>query len=150
MLVKERLEALEKLVGIAELGGVNMVINQRSLRLEGQFMLPEDRSQICFVRPVVKLRDKIVVTFFSAALRVKKGFLSGVSKEMAVDLLRRNENLLFARYGIMSDEEADMVVASADYLLETLDPEEFAHAVWHVAIAADVYEKEKSGGKDEF
>jgi hypothetical protein len=150
MLVKERLEALEKLSSIAALGGVNMVLNQRMLRLEGEFSLPGNRSQICFVRPVGKVRDKVVVTFFSGCLRVKKGFLSGMSKEQAMDLLRRNESILFARYGLMSDDEADMVVASADYLLDTLDPEEFEHCIWHVAMAADAYEKEKGGGQDDF
>ena len=149
MLVKDRLEVLEKLVSIAALGGVNMGVNQRMMRVEGEFSLPGNRTQLCFVRPSAKLRDQVVVTFYSGCLRVKKGFLSGMSKDMAIDLLRRNENMLFARYGLMSDDDADMVVASADYLLDSLDPEEFEHAIWHVAMAADQYEKEKSG-RDEF
>ena len=89
-------------------------------------------------------------SLFSACLHVKKGFLSGMSKDMTVDLLRRDEGILFARHGLVSCGDGDMVVASADCLLDTLDPEEFLHAIWHVAMAADAYENEKSVGKDQF
>lgn len=152
MLVKdERLEALEKLGSIATLGGINMGLNVQCMRLEGGFELGQGRSQSCFVRPSGMTGDgKMVVTIYSPCLRVKKGFLAGMSKEMALDLLRRNEDVLFARYGLMDDGEHDMVVASADCLLDTLDPEEFEHVIWHVAMAADAYERDKGGGKDEF
>jgi hypothetical protein len=150
MIVAERSEALEKLSSIAALSGINMGMNKRSMRLEGSFELPGGRTQVCFVRPSGMVGDKFVVTFFSACLRVKKGFLAGITKEMALDLLRRNENLIFARYGVIAEEDADLVVASADYLLDSLDPEEFEHAIWHVALAADSYENEMGKGRDEF
>jgi hypothetical protein len=150
MVVAEQVDALEKLASIAALGGVNMGVNKRMMRLEGSFDLGEGRSQICFIRPSCMTGDKIVVTIYSACLRIRKGFLAGISREMAVDLLRRNESLTFARYGLMDEGDADMVVASADYMLDTLDPEELEHAIWHVAMAADAYEKEKGGGKDEY
>ena len=41
-----------------------------------------------------------------------------------------------------------MVVASIDHLLDTLDPDEFKASAFHVAFAADSYEKQH--GKDQF
>src|SRR5687768_1200905 len=75
----ETLEALEKLAGIAALGGINMGVNPAMRQLEGEFALPDGRSQLCFVRLSARLQGKIVVTFFSSCLTVKKGFLSGIS-----------------------------------------------------------------------
>ena len=150
MLVDDRVEALDKLASIASLAGINMAVNERSMRLEGEFVLAENRTQVCYARPSGMVGDQFVVTFYSPCLRVKKGFFAGMTKDMATDLLRRNENLIFARYGLMDEGECEMIVASADYLLDTLDPEEFEHAIWHVAMAADTYEREKGGGRDEF
>jgi hypothetical protein len=150
MIVADRVDALDKLASIAALAGVNMGRNDRAMRLEGEFQLDAQRSQVCFARPSGRVGDKVVVTFFSPCLRVKKGFLGGLSKELAITLLRRNENLLFARYGIVEEDDADVVVASADHLLDTLDPEEFEQAIWHVAMAADACEKEMGKGKDEY
>lgn len=150
MLVADRVEALEKLASIAALAGINMGLNKRAMRLEGEFELSGGRSQVCYARPSGMTADKFVITVFSPCLRIKKGFLAGISKELALELLRRNENLLFARFGIVSEDDADVVVVSADYLLDALDPDEFEHAIWHVAMAADAAERELGKGKDEY
>ena len=149
-LVDERMEALEKVANVATLAGVNLGFNRQCMRLEGEFQLAGNRSQVCFVRPSGMTGDKMVITIYSPCLRVKKGFLAGMSREMAVDLLRRNENLCFARFGLMDEGDTEMIVASADCILDTLDPEELEHAIWHVAMAADAYEAERGSGKDEF
>jgi hypothetical protein len=86
-----------------------------------------------------------VVTFFSPAAVVKSGLFKGISKEQAIDLLVKNEQILFARYGVWPQDGQHMIVASVDHILDSLDPEEFEAHVWHVAFAADAYEKEQGG-----
>ncbi|HLM75026.1 MAG TPA: hypothetical protein VK459_20090, partial [Polyangiaceae bacterium] len=78
----------------------------------------------------------------------KKGIFSGFSKQRALDLLRFNEQILFARYGIWENKSEVMVVASNDHLLATLDPDELKTSAFHVAFAADAYEKKH--GRDNF
>ena len=42
-------------------------------------------------------------------------------------------------------QDYDVVVASIDHLLGTLDPDELRHSAWCVAIAADNYEEQHGG-----
>ena len=142
------LEVLEKMSSIAALAGLKAQVDESNMHLEMCFGLPNDRSQVVYVRPTAKKQDSVVVTIFSPCLKVKKGLMSGISKQQALDLLKRNEDTLFARYGVWSAREADMIVASVDHLLDTLDPEEFMASAFHVAIAADIYEKEH--GQDNY
>jgi len=150
MIVAERTEALDKLANIAALAGIEMDVNRRAMRLEGVFVLSDGRTQMVHARPSGMAGDKFVVTLISPCVRVKKGLLGGLSKDTAIELLRRNEGLLFARFGLVEEEDAYVVVASADYLLDTLDAEEFEHAIWHVAMAADACEKDLGKGRDDF
>ncbi len=146
--LKDALEVLDKLSNIATLSGLRSRINEDEVRLEMGFGLPDNRSQIVYARPSARKEESVVVTLFAPCLIVKKGLMSGISKNQALDLLKRNENTLFARYGIWSTDKADMIVASVDHLLDSLDPEEFMNSAFHVAVAADEYEKEH--GKDDF
>ena len=83
----------------------------------------------------------------SDVLALEKGWLGGVSKAMALDLLRRNEALMFARYGLFERDDECLIVASIDHLLDSLDPSELPASAFHVAKAADTYEAEH--GQDE-
>ncbi len=149
MSVREKLEILEKVSEIATLAGVRGKVDEERMCFVSGFGLPNDRSQMVYVRPMDRVvADSHVVTFFSPCLAVKHGFMKGVSKEQALDLLKKNEEIYFARYGIRSMDKEDLIVASIDSLLNTLDPEEFHSNMWHVAIAADNYEKEH--GQDDF
>jgi hypothetical protein len=148
MAIREMLNVLERVDEIATLAGVRGRINEELLRFEMGFGLDNGRSQIVYVRPLAVESKSPVITIFSPCLIKKKGVFQGISKKMAIDLLRRNEQVVFARYGICKVEDGDVIMASADHLLETLDPPEFGASAFHVAMAADMYEREH--GQDEF
>ncbi len=143
--VRETLAVLERIGEVATLAGLNGGIDEERMHFAMNFTLDGGRSQSVYVRNTAKGAQHQVITVFSPCLVVKKGFFSGLSKEQATDLLRRNENVLFARYGIWENEKETMVVASVDHLLETLDPDEFKNTALHVAMAADLYERQHGG-----
>lgn len=149
MSIEERLEVLKQVEQVAALAGVRGQIDDDGRHFQMGFNLSGGRSQLVFIRPTGKTPPgQTIVTFFSPCLTVKKGLFSGFSKERALDLLRRNENLMFARFGIWETDDESMVVASVDHILDTLDPEEFEASAWYVATAADGYEETE--GKDDF
>ena len=147
MSVDETLERLARVKEVANQAGLKGEIDEERKRFQMRFELPGERRQGVFVRDSTA-RGRQVVTFFSPCLVVKKGLLSGVSKEMALDLLKTNERLHFARYGIWELDEQLAVVASVDCLLDTLDPDECHNAAWSVAFAADRFEHRQ--GQDSF
>lgn len=147
--VRENLEVLQRVSEVATLAGVNGRIDEDRMCFAMGFELDGGRKQMVYVRNTSKDAERRIVTVFSPCLVVKKGLFSGFSRERALDLLRRNENLLFARYGIWENEKEMLVVASVDHLLDTLDPQEYRSSVYVVAMAADLYEREH-GGKDNF
>lgn len=148
MSMRQTLEILEHISEIATLAGLNGEIDEQHMQFVMGFELKDGRSQVVYVRNCSIDERLRCISILSPCLRLKKGFLRGLSKDMAVDLLRRNEAMRFARYGLWEAKSEALVVASVDYLLASLDPEDFHHAVFHVAIAADSYENEH--GRDEF
>jgi hypothetical protein len=148
MAIREFLNVLERVDEIATLAGMGGQINEDRLRFEMGFGLDNGRSQVVYVRPLPVSTKSPIITIFSPCLVKKKGMFQGISKKMAIDLLRRNEQVVFARYGICKLEDGDVIMASADHILETLDPPEFGASAYHVALAADMYEREH--GQDEF
>ena len=149
MSLREKLEVLERVAEISTLAGLKGVVDEDRLHFKAGFAMADDRSQVVYVRVLdQKVGDSPVLTFFSPCLMVKTGFMKGISKEQALDLLRRNEQVMFARFGVLTMDAMDMVVASVDHLLDTLDPDEFKSSMWFVAMAADAYEKEF--GQDQF
>ena len=143
----EVLENLERVKEVATLAGLKGEVDEKKKHFQMWFMLPGDRRQGVFVRDS-SAKGRKVVTFFSICMAVKKGLMSGLSKEMAIELLETNERLHFARYGIWVTEKEVTVVASADCLLDTLDPAECHNAAWSVAFAADRFEHKH--GQDKF
>ena len=141
------LASLERVREVAEEAGLKGEIDRGRALFQMAFQLPDDRRQQVFVRDS-STAERRVVNVFSPCLEVRKGLLSGLTKEIALDLLETNEKLQFARYGIWESENATTVVASCDCLLETLDPAELHNAAWSVAFAADLFEHKH--GKDEF
>ena len=149
MASQSTLDALKKIEDIATLAGLKGQIDEdRGLFVSG-FGLPKDRSQMVFVRLTGEIGDGTLVTIYSACREFKKGFLKkGMTRDQAIELLELNDNLKLARYGIMNSEDAQMVVASSDVILETLDADELHHHMWSVAVAADSYEEKF--GEDNF
>lgn len=139
MAADESMENLRRVKEVANLAGLKGRVDEERKQFQMSFGLPGDRSQIVLVRDS-SAKGRKVVTFFSPCLVVKKGLLAGLGKEMAIELLRTNEKLHFARYGIWEGDESVTVVASCDCLLDTLDPAECHNAAWAVAFAADRFE----------
>ena len=149
MSVREQLEGLERIAEMATVAGLKGSVDEDRMAFVMGFGLGQGRTQVVHVRIAGKsIQGKMVATFLSPCLVIQKGFLKGISREQAVDLLVRNERLVFARYGLWDGDGQSMVVASADAMLETLDPPEFEALAYHVAYAADGYEKEH--GRDQF
>lgn len=148
MNIRHSLEVLERVSEVATLAGLRGKIEEDRLRFTMGFDLGEGRGQMVYIRDASQRPDHKIVTIFSPALVVKRGFFSGLSKDSALDLLRMNEQVLFARFGIWDGPKETMVVASCDHLLNTLDPDELRASAFHVAVAADSYEKKN--GKDQF
>ena len=143
----ETMMRIERVKEVATLAGLKGEVNPERRHFQMLFLLPGDRRQTVYVRDT-SAKGREVVTFFSPCLVVKKGLVAGLSKEMAVDLLKANEKLHFARYGLWEFEKEFTVVASFDCLLGTLDPDECHKAAWAVAFAADQYEHKL--GEDKF
>jgi hypothetical protein len=149
MLLEQQVEVLKRIEQVATLAGVKGDIDDQRAAFRIGFQLDAGRHQAVYVRFSGKtVAGQIVVTFFSPCLIVKKGFLAGLSKAQALDLLRRNEGMLIARYGIWEAPSESMIVASVDHFLESLDPHEFEASAVCVAMAADQYEREHH--QDEF
>ncbi len=147
MATSEALENMHRVKEVATLAGLKGEVDEEQAQFQMRFLLPGDRQQGVFVRDS-SAKGRRVVTFFSVCQVVKKGLVSGLTKETAIELLRANEKLHFARYGIWDLDKAITIVASCDCLLETLDPAECHNAAWSVAFAADQFEHQH--GRDTF
>jgi hypothetical protein len=97
-----------------------------------------DRQQIVLISE--GRRDKkgrLAIRFVSPCHRLGR---SGLRREQAIDLLRRNGSMdLDCRYSISEDEQ--YVVVQAEQLLDTMDIDELQAHVEHVAQVADEYEQ---------
>lgn len=152
MNAQEMNAARQKITEVAKLAGIRGNMDEKGRFVAG-FTLANKRSQLVYVRPTMQTPAGTVVTVYSPCRHVKGGLLSRMSREDAIELLKTNENIPFARYSIMADDSGDMMVmAGLDALLETLDPTELNTYMWSVATFADAYEAkhEGKGRKDVF
>ena len=145
---QEKMEVLRKFADVAALAGIRGEIDEEELMFVAGFELKAGRSQMVYVRPLPgSLQDKDAVCIHSPCRRVKKGFMRGLGKDQALELLLLNSELMLARYNVVDFGDEMLVMASVYCALETLDPSELEDYFWHIAIAADNYE-EKFGGDD--
>lgn len=143
---EELAQQLKRIAQIATLAGINGTADAKRGYFKANFVTGENRSQLLHVRPSMRTREgQQVVTFMSPCRVVKSGFLKGLSKDEALELLRMNERIPFARFGIWSSDGEDMIVATVDHLLDTLDAAEFHNHAWAVAQSADAYEQKHGG-----
>lgn len=133
-------EFLQKVEKLSQACGIEGEHDLENFQFGVCFGLADGRTQEVFVADSSSEPEVQVITVFSTCLVVEKGMFSGVSKKMAVELLKLNETLNFARYGIQEDEESFIIVASYDLILDGLDPNGFEAALECVALAADSYE----------
>lgn len=146
---EEKLAVLRQVESIAALAELRGQVLDDGSHFRMGFAAKEGRSQQVFVRPTGHTYDgKVIVTVFSPARRVAKGMFKGLGREQAMNLLRLNENMYFARFGIWESATEVMIVASVDAILELLDAAELRAYAEYVSHAADDYES-KHGG-DEF
>lgn len=148
--MQDTIDALKRVAETAALAGLKGRVNDEMQRFEMGFEIGDKRTQMVYIRYLGKgPGDKEIVTLFSPAKVVQKGFLKGMSKDMAIELLKLNSQIYFARFGILENDKEIMIMASIDAILETLDADELKAGAWAVAIAADRFEKDH-GGKDDF
>jgi hypothetical protein len=106
------------------------------------------RDQMCYVAPFAETDDGLnVICFFSPCQRLGKGFLSGISKQVAVQLLRTNADLDFGHFAVMKIGGEEMICVRATQILETMEVKEFEQMCLTVAQLADAWE-EKIGKND--
>ncbi|MHC8863730.1 hypothetical protein ACYVVI_00930 [Arenicellales bacterium IMCC57338] len=147
MSVREQLDTLDKVAKVAELAGISGKIDDERMEFMSGFNISETRSQMVNIRPVGKaINEEDVVMIYSPCLIVKKGMLSGISKEQAIELLRQNEGSMFGRFGIWRFKDEDMIVVSSDHMVATLDPAELEMHMLYIAQMADKYEAAHSKG----
>jgi len=145
----KNLETLKRVAEVAALAGIRGKVDDEREQFVSGFELPEGRSQMVYVRMSAQdVEDSEVITIFSPCHVFKKGLFKGITREQAIELLMMNEQITFARYGMWESNNEQMIVASVDNILDTLDAPELRAAMWHVAIAADAYERKY--GADDF
>ena len=111
--------------------------------------LGEDRDQMVYVAPFAETAGGLkVICFFSPCERLGKGFLGGISKDTAVQLLRLNSQLDFGHFCMMKLGGDELLCVRATHLLETMDAEEFKQNCANVAQLADAWEEKI--GRNEF
>jgi hypothetical protein len=140
-------EVLDTIEGIATDAGFEPERHQDSIIIK--YKLPGGREQTVFVAESGQSPGGMtVISFVSPCQRLKAGFLGGMSKAQALDLLRRNARLPFAAFTLLSSDGGEVVCVRGTQLLETMDLPEFAASCECVATFADRYEAEQ--GRDDF
>jgi hypothetical protein len=88
------------------------------------------------------------VTVFSPGLQMEKAAFQALLPRLALDLLRANEAMTLARYGLIENDQDALVMASVDHLLDSFAPADLQASVFAVAQAADRCEREF--GRDDY
>jgi len=141
MTPEEKLAILKQVESVAAIAGLRGGIDEGGEDFRMGFDTGNGRNQRVFIRPTGPAQDgRTVVTFFSPARTLSKGMFAGLGRQEAIDILRINENLYFARFGIWESATEVTIVASLDAVLETLDAVEMRTFAFAVANAADAYE----------
>lgn len=139
---EELLFVLRQIESIAAVAGLRGEVDEEEGVFRMGFETAGNRSQRVTVRySGFGIDGKRVITIASPACRLLDTTGGALSRERLIDLLMRNERMLFARYGIFRDAEGLWIVASSDLSVETLDAEEFRLHAYCVANAADNLER---------
>ncbi len=113
------------------------------------FDMGNGRSQSVYIMPSGQTpAGEDLACFMSPCQALKKGLLGSMSKNQAVDLLKRNAGLVTGCFAIESMGDTDMLVVRSTQIVPTMEIEEFKFQVNLVALIADEYEREH--GNDVF
>jgi len=139
---EELQSVLRQIESIAAVAGLRGSIDREGGVFVMGFATDGGRSQQVIVRPAgASLDGKRVITISSPAWPLPDADAAALTRELALDLLKRNEKLTFARYGLIAHGPGWVVVASSDLPVDTLDAEEFRLHASSVAEAADTLER---------
>lgn len=142
------LEVLQKVAQVAEQAGLRGKLDEENNRFYLGVSLQSGRVQGVLVRDNTGESQVPIISVFSPCLVVKSEKLQKQLPEMAIELLRANERINFASFGLYENEDESLIVASYELLLNDLAPQDLRAGVFSVAMAADMYEERF--GKDEF
>ena len=107
------------------------------------------RTQTVYVHACGKTpEDQDLICFLSPCQAVRKGLLKGMGKDQAIDLLRRNGQLVVGSFAIENIDGTEILVVRSTQIVDTMEVEEFRFHANFVAIIADRYEQEH--GEDVF
>jgi hypothetical protein len=107
------------------------------------FDMGNGRSQAVYIMPIGQAPGgEEMVSFISPCQRMKKGLLGSMSKSQAVDLLKRNANLIAGCFAIQSVGDVDVLVFRSTQIVDTMEIEEFKFHLNLVGFIADEYERE--------
>ncbi|MBL1216237.1 MAG: hypothetical protein D8M59_01940 [Planctomycetes bacterium] len=140
---------LQRVQEIGEMAGITLVQHPSCDMLVCHFDMGGGRTQNVYIRHCGTTPDgQDVVCFMSPCMTLEKGFLKGMGKNQAIDLLQRNAQLLFARFAIQTLPDGDLLVVCSDQIVDTMEVDEFKHHLFCVGGIADNFEKEH--GRDMF
>lgn len=140
-------ELVEKIHQVATMAGIKGH-REGDLLMYG-WDLGRGRDQLVYVAPFSETDQGLnVICFFSPCQRLGKGFLGGMSKSTALQLLRVNAQLDFGHFCVMAIGGDELVCVRATQILETMEVQEFEQNCLHVAQLADAWEQKI--GKDDF
>jgi hypothetical protein len=140
---KEEYSRILKQIGdVAAVAGIKGEVDAEMGAYCTGFRTAENRGHRVFVRPTATAPGgKPVVTIYAVAKSFpKKKMTTTIPQKELMALLLKNDDLVFARFGVRELEDNYLLVVSADHLLETLDADEFNATARYVAHAADEYE----------
>lgn len=107
------------------------------------FDMGNGRSQSVYIMPVGKTpTGEDIACFMSPCAALKKGLLGSMSKNQAIDLLKRNANLVTGSFAIEKVGDKEILVVRSTQIVQTMEIEEFKFHVNIVSIIADEYERE--------
>ena len=140
-------ETFRQIVSIAESCGISG--KEQGEMLVYGWDLGDDRDQMVYITPLGATGGGMrIICFFSPCQRLGKGFLGGVSKDTALQILRMNSQLEFGHFCIMKLGGDEMLCVRTTQILETMQPEEFKQNCASVAQVADGWEERI--GRNEF
>lgn len=115
--------SLERIHEVAQLAGIRGVLDREQGMFRARYQFDDGRELAVLVQPTRMGEDGMLAVTVSCPI-LQFSEQRPIPDDMAMELLRRNERMFYARYGIRDLEDASLVVASVDHPLETLDAAE--------------------------
>lgn len=139
---------MKKVKQVADLAGLRSRETDDGEMIVIGFDMGEGRSQQVFIRSVGNWAGHDVIEFQAPCRRLRKGFMQGLGKNEALDLLRRNAKMLFGHFSLYTFDDEELLFVCSPQIVDTMEVEEFTAHVRACCLTADAYEKEC--GSDEF